>query len=178
MKLSSITLRARLCLALLCAAPMLSGCVNVRYDDDHADRGTRMYLVAQRFNQAMRTGGMTGTAVDIESCYQASTVPPSQAVRAAFCMSFDYAAYTFDKEMGARMFNGMRLPYFEDSVAAPRWTRYAKLDGFGDPSEISAFLTVNKKLIFQDLQMIPGSIFSVPSTARARPRLMHGGGSL
>ena len=155
MKMSSITLRARLCLALLCAAPMLSGCVNVRYDDDHADRGTRMYLVAQRFNQAMRAGGMTGTALNIESCYQASTVPLVKRFALQDCISFDYAAYTFDKEMGARMFNGLRLPYFEDSVAAPRWTRYAKLDGFGDPSYTSAFLTVNKNLIFQDLQMIP-----------------------
>lgn len=47
MKVSPVFARAGLSLGQLRVTTALSGCVNVRYDDEHADRSTRMYLVAQ-----------------------------------------------------------------------------------------------------------------------------------
>ncbi len=176
MKSSPVFVRARLVLGLALAGTALSGCVNVRYDDDHADRNTRMYAVALRFNQTMKTQGMAGVTSDIEDCYRATSIPVIKRFALQDCLSYDYAAYSFDKEIGRMAFRGLRTPFFEDRVASPRWVKYGKLDGFGDPSELSAFLATNNNLILQDLQRIPGSVFVAP--ANARPRLLHGGGSL
>ena len=168
--------RTRLSLGLCCIAAALSGCVNVRYDDEHADRNTRMYLVAQRFNQAMKTGGMFGVTADIESCYRETTTPVVRRFALQDCLSYDYAAFTFDKVVGQRWFQGARVLYFENNVASPRILKYGKLDGFGDPSELQTFVMTNKDMIIRDLQRIQGSVFAAPTNAR--PRLMHGGGSL
>ncbi len=176
MKSSSVFVRARLLLGLAFAGAALSGCVNVRYDDEHADRNSRMYAVALRFSRTLKTQGMFGVTTDIDNCYRDTSIGVIKRFALQDCLSYDYAAYSFDKEIGRMASRGVRTPFFEDSVASPRWVKYGKLDGFGDLSELSAFLTTNKDMIFRDLQIIPGSILANPS--RARPRLLHGGGFL
>jgi len=176
MKSSPVFVRARLVLGLAVASLSLSGCVNVRYDDQHADRNSRMYAVALRFSRTMSTQGMFGVNADIQNCYRDTSLGVIKRFALQDCLSYDYAAYSFDKDIGRTAFRGLRTPFFEDSVAPPRMVQYGKLDGFGDPSELAAFLMTNKDMIFRDLQIIPGSIFANPS--RARPRLLHGGGFL
>lgn len=171
---SPILARARLLLGVAVASLSLAGCVNVRYDDQHADLNSRMYAVAVRFSQTMTQQGMAGVTADIENCYRDSALGVVKRFALQDCLSYDYAAYTFDKEIGRKAFRGLRTPYFQDGVASPRWVKYGKLDGFSSPPELSAFLTTNKDMIFRDLQTSPGSILYNPS--RPRPPLLSGGG--
>ncbi len=155
------------------AVVTVAGCVNVRYDDEHADRNTRNYLIAARMNRTFKTIGMVGVTGDIEDCYREATTPPIKRFALQDCLSYDYAAYQFDATMGRLIFRGMRTPYFENAAALARWRKFGKLDGFGDPSEIAAYLRMNNGPIYQDLQRIPGSVFYAVSP-RGRPQKPNG----
>lgn len=166
---------ARVGLVLAAAAIVVSGCANIRYDDEHANRNTRMYFVAQRMNTAMKTGGMFGMTTDIQDCYRATTTPLIKRFALQDCLSYDYSAYEFDKTAGRMFFNGLPTRYFEDNVAAPRWAKYGKLDGFGDTTELANYLRETNALIIQDLQRTPGSVFYSTSS---RVRIQRRNGSL
>ncbi len=160
--------RVRAGLVLAAAAIVVSGCANIRYDDQHADRSTRNYLIASQMNTTFKTRGMAGVVGDIEDCYRATTTTLIKRFALQDCLSYDYAAYELDATTGQLFFGGMRTPYFDNSVATTRWAKYGKLDGFGDSSELLSHLRTNNVPIYQDLQRIPGSAFAAnPRTRRA-----------
>lgn len=165
-------------LGALCAiglALATSACVNVRYDDEHADRSTRLYRMALRFNQAMQTGGMAGVAADINDCYRDATVPLIKRFALQDCISYDYAAFVFDREAAKALFHGLQTPPFKPGVAGARLEKYGKLDGFADRTETVVYAIPTATTILNDIQAMPGSFLNAPGTRR--PPLMHGGGT-
>lgn len=153
----------------------LSGCVNVRYDDEHADRSTRLYRMAIRFDQTMRTRGMAGVSSDIDDCYRESTVPLIKRFALQDCISYDYAAFVFDREAAKKLFHGIQTPPFEPAVAGARLEKFGKLDGFADRTETVVYAIPTATTILNDIQAMPGSFLNPNGTRR--PPLMHGGGT-
>lgn len=166
--------RARLLLGLAAASFSLSGCVNVRYDEQHADLNSRMYMVSLRFSRMFSQQGMVGVIADVEDCYRDSSLVLVKRFALQDCLSYDYAAYTLDKEMARTAYRRPRAQYFQDAVASPRMVKYGKLDGFNSPPELSAYLTATSDKILRDIRNSPGSFLWNPS--RPRPPLVSGGG--
>ena len=170
----SILARIRLMIGLAAASVSLAGCVNVRYEEEHSALDVRMLAVATRFSRTMSQQGMAGVTTDIEDCYRESTLVLVKRFALQDCLAYDYAAYSLDRDMARKfLYRRGRNPYFVDGVASARWTKYGKLDGFGSPAELSAYLTPTKQMIFQTLNT-PGYVMWNPS--RPRPPLLNANG--
>lgn len=157
-------------LGLLVIGSLLTGCVNVRYDDEHADRSTRLFRVAVRFNQTFQRTGMAGVAADINDCYRDATVPLIKRFALQDCLSYDFAAFTYDTRAAQVMFHGVRTPPFEPNAVSVRMDKYGRLEGFSDRAETVSYAVNTTPVVMNDIARIPGSFLS-PSTSRPRPPL-------
>lgn len=170
---SSASLHARLAIAVAVVVGG-SGCVNVRYDDEHADSAHRLRQVAYRFNSSMQQGGIGATFSDVQFCYDQATSPLIARFALQDCLVYDYAVFTFEMA-AAKAFHGSPVPLYQPSVAGPRFEKYGKLDGFADRNETVVFAIPRATAVLNDLQAQPGSFLNVG--ANRRPPLMHGGGT-
>ena len=165
----------RLRVGLLVIGSLLTGCVNVRYDDEHADRSTRLFRVAVRFNQTFQRSGIAGVAADIDDCYRDATVPLIKRFALQDCLSYDFAAFTFDTRAAQVMFHGLRTPPFEVTAVSARMDKYGRLEGFADRTETVSYAVNTTPIIMGDIARIPGNFLS-PSTTTARSRITNPGG--
>lgn len=165
---------ARLVVAAAAACLSLTGCANLRSDDQHASLDARMLAVATRFSRSMSGSGMAGVTDDVENCYRESSLGIVKRFALQDCLAYDYAAYALDRDMAAKFsFRRQRTPYFTDSVASIRWVKYGKLDGFSSPPELSSYFTSTQPIILNFLQQ-PSFVLWNPS--RPRPPLLNANG--
>ena len=145
MGMNKATLGLSVFLALLAA-----GCMAPITIDPHADVATRMNTIADRFDEDRRKGGMAGVIADVEKCYASAIGRVIQVFALRDCLVLDYMGYRMDVEVRRRLWN-QTLPYYEDDVAASRWTRYGMLARFASGQRLSEYMENARQLVLIDL---------------------------
>lgn len=156
---------------LVLAFAALSSCAGLTVADPHADPQTRMNVVAVRFDQAFRAGGMAQVTSDIEDCYRETTTPVIRHYALEDCLALDYAGYQTDLHVGRRLLKGPALPFFADQTFAARADHYGILAGFTSPQALANFLRATYTLVSMDMTRLNAgpSIIHHPLTAPQAP---------
>lgn len=134
----------------------VSGCTTptgIVVQDPEPDAATEISTVAYRFEQARRTGGMAGVVQSVQDCYRDATVPFTKIWALRECIVLDYAGYRMDVDIGRRILHDP-IPYFSDAEFGPRSVRYAKMDGFSSPQQLTNYLVDAQAAVQADLAQL------------------------
>ena len=137
------------------AALLLGGCTatGLAVEDPNPDIQQEVWNIASRYDTSFKAGGMAGVTQEIESCYQSATVPVTKIWALRDCLILDYTGFYTDMKVGRRL-NHISLPYFAPETFAARTTRYAKMDGFTSPAQLSNYFKDTEDLVQIDLAQL------------------------